>query len=163
METLEMVLYSAITILIPLLYSLLSKGLRILARYADAKVDNEYLSGVMTRTIAAVDTAVGAVQQTFVDDLRKGLEDGKLTKEERQEALQRAKAKAKAYLGEQGLDELKTVFGIPEDRISDFLTDTIESRIQGLKNSKKGDVLFALEPVKSADGASETGKNPLAH
>lgn len=61
----------------------------------------------LDKALACVETGVRETYETYVRELKKAREDGKLTPEERQAAVAQAIETAKVYAREQGIDLLK--------------------------------------------------------
>ena len=108
--------------------ALLSYG----AKYLAAKSKNALLDRAIFGLEHAVVTAVKEVHQVYVDGLKKGREDGKLTDEEKEAALEAAIAKAKKLLGMDGLALLWKAFG---DSTEEVLASKIEATVKDLKDS----------------------------
>lgn len=88
---------------------------------------------VMTQVANAVDRAVAAVNQTFVDEVRTATADGKLTREDAAAAAVRALDVAKEQLGADLFAALVRLAG-SHDRAEQMLSQMIEATV---RNSKK--------------------------
>lgn len=99
-----------------------------LPTWISAKVKNESVAGVLARLSALAFTVVTEVQQTFVSTLKDP------TPEQLKEALDRALASLKTYLGPKGIKELMTVLGLENEAAADKLITTyIEASVHSLK------------------------------
>jgi hypothetical protein len=112
----------------------------LLARLLAGYVKNQRIVGVLNRLGGLVHDVVAEVTQTFVEELKRGRADGKLTIVERKEAKRRALMALKQYLGSRGIAELLRVIGLPEPALDAWLSTRIESElvraklVQGLRN-----------------------------
>ncbi len=97
---------------------------------------NEAIQGILGRLKESLSTAVQAVMQEYVEGLKKGMQDGVLTPEEKKEAKERALNKAKSYIGATGLEEIKSILGISD--LDMFLSDKIEATVHDIKATKNG-------------------------
>ena len=73
-----------------------------------------------------ITTAVFATKQTYVDDLKAKAADGKLTAEERKEAMARALTCARKLMAADGI-------AFTEQHMSDVLTEFVEEAVARLK------------------------------
>jgi len=117
-------LIPALGVLASALVGLAMWGLRLLAK----KVENDWIRGVMERSTESVNRAFLEVEQTFVAHAKDKNGDGKLSKEEAGEALDLAVGKAKAYIGQKGLNELGKILG-GSDIIDSFLGSGVEANV----------------------------------
>ena len=85
------------------------------------------------RAIHAVETAVGHITQSVVDDAKRNSADGRLDASDAAAALYAGKDMAMSYLGPKGVAEIKAVLGAGEDGLQDYIVGLIEARIQELK------------------------------
>ena len=108
----------------------------LLKKIAD-KVKGDYINGVLSRAIKAVEEAVLSVKQSYVDQMKADTQDGKWTKVEKARAKARAIEEAKSYLGAKGLAELVKILGL--DSLDGFLGGLVESAVGkvSLSESKK--------------------------
>lgn len=119
----ELVIQYGITALVAIL-GFLSM---LLTRYVWELIKRNWLREMLQRLWEEVKTAVLAVGQTYVDGLKEGNEDGKLTPEEKSIALSRAVEEIKSNFGMKGLRSLARVLGI--DSIDDWLGAKVEAVI----------------------------------
>lgn len=103
-EVLELILR---TILLPLILY----GATLLRNYIKARIQSAEIQGTLDLAISAVEAAVGAVGQTFVDELKAA---GEFTPAKAQEAFDLAKEKALDILGDAGIEMLIKVTGDAE-------------------------------------------------
>lgn len=102
----------------------------MLHKLIDAKVGNKKVARVLHLAWDAIWTAVKNTGQTFVEDIKAGRSDGKLTDGEKQQALHKARDMAKRQLGEQGVNLVKEVLGIESDGdLDDWLDAKIEAAV----------------------------------
>lgn len=94
-------------------------------------LDKGYTRETLGRAWDAIRTATAEVAQTYVDGIRKGSSDGKLTGREKTEAKNRALKNAKSYLGAKGLKKLGKVLGL--DDVDEWLGGQIESAVRDQK------------------------------
>jgi hypothetical protein len=85
---------------------------------------NQYVRGVVERAFAEVKDAVLLVEQTYLSALRKANEDGKITEEEKKQALALAVAEAKKLIGMAGLKRLARVLGLGD--VDAWLSSKVE-------------------------------------
>lgn len=118
----EDILMSVVDVLLPavlaLLGALLAFGAAYLKQRTEAIKDErlrDVARGAIDRAQLEVYTAVEYVAQTYVSDLKAAREDGKLTEQEKAEALAKAKAAFKMRLGEAGLRQLAEIVGDLEE------------------------------------------------
>lgn len=120
----------------PLLIAALTWGAAKLAQFIKAKVENEYLAGVLVRLEDAVLTVVKSLQQTTVDAIKLANADGQLTDEEKEAIKQAAVAALKSYIGAKGLALVGKVLGLGDGALDQFLGDKIEAAVHDLKADK---------------------------
>jgi len=99
-------------ILSPLLLAALTWAAAKLAQLIRAKVQNEYLKGVLVRIDDAVFTAVKDLQQTVVEQIKAASADGKITDDEKKQIKDKALAAVKSHLGTKGLAEAAGILGL---------------------------------------------------
>jgi len=131
----EDILMSVIDVLLPAVLGLVGAALYFgtvyLKQRAEAIKDEQLrqiAQDAIDRAKDEVYEAVVYVAQTYVDDLKAGHADGKLTPEEKAEALARAKAAFKARMGEAGLRQLAELVGDLEE----WIRTQIESAVYSL-------------------------------
>lgn len=86
MKWTEIIISLITLVLAPCVIILVNAGVKYLA----SKTDNEKLDHMLTDIGSAVATAVDAVTQTFVTDLKDATKDGVWSKDEQEQALQKA-------------------------------------------------------------------------
>lgn len=87
MEWTEIIISLITLVLAPCMIILVNAGVKYLA----AKTDNEKLEHMLTDIGSAVATAVDAVTQTFVTDLKDATKDGVWSKDEQVQAMDKAR------------------------------------------------------------------------
>ena len=95
---------AALTALIGLLTK---KGLDFLdarTRFMDAENQVQRKEAIKKQVAETAELAAASTMQTYVDELKKGRADGKLTKEEGREALRRARETATGMLKSEGIE-----------------------------------------------------------
>ena len=132
----ERFVVSLIEILIPLIGLLITALIGFGIAYLQAKVQEikhkatrESLQAALAEAEYQAANAVKAVQQTLVDNFREAAEDGKLTDEEKQLALETAKEAFLNSISVGALDTLKAAVGPVED----WLTELLEAKVLELK------------------------------
>jgi len=112
--------------------ALFGYGLKLLRHFIEEFVDkikDEKMKSALMRVTDAAEVAVLSTTQTYVDELRKGREDGVLTAEERAAAFDKAMEKAKASLGKEGAKQLTEHLKISEEELKIFLESKIEAAV----------------------------------
>lgn len=132
----ERFVVSLIEILIPLIGLLITALIGFGIAYLQAKVQEikhkaarESLQAALAEAEYQAANAVKTVQQTLVDNFREAAEDGKLTDEEKQLALETAKEAFLNSISVGALDTLKAAVGPVED----WLTELLEAKVLELK------------------------------
>jgi hypothetical protein len=127
---------SLIEILIPLIGLLITALIGLGITYLQAKVQEikhkaarDSLQAALAEAEYQAANAVKAVQQTLVDNFREAAEDGKLTDEEKQLALQAAKEAFLNSISVGALDTLKAAVGPVEN----WLAELLEAKVLELK------------------------------
>lgn len=128
---------SLITTAIAAVTAIVSYALTALGTWLNAKKNNAIFARATEGLRVAVVTAVQTVNQVYVDALRVGREDGKLTDEESHDAWQLALNEAKSLLGAKGIQILIKAYGIKLGFVDDFLTKHIESVVREVKQSDR--------------------------
>ena len=143
----EDVLLSIVDVLLPavlaLLGALLAYGVAYVRTRTEAIKDERLrkaANDVIDRAHQEVYASVQYVAQTYVDDLKAAKEDGKLTNEEKAEALSRAKQAFKTRMGQHALEQLAAVVG----DIEEWIRTQIEASIHD-----SGSALIAKNSVGS--------------
>jgi len=127
---------------VPALITIVTAAVSVAVAYATAalkrladKQKAEWAATIMSDVALAAETAVAAVNQTFADDIRAAVaNDGKLTRAEGQEALDRAFKIVVGQLGEAGWKALVKLMG-SSGAATSALLDAIEAAVG---SSKKG-------------------------
>lgn len=102
--------------------------------WLDTKIDGEkhgYAEKVAIRATDAVYTAVSEVGQTYVDAIKAGKADGKLTDEEKSEAKKRAEKRARELIGPKGIKVLADVLGA--GGVGTFIASKVEAAVADSK------------------------------
>ncbi|MFA6168485.1 MAG: hypothetical protein WC700_17810 [Gemmatimonadaceae bacterium] len=89
------------------------------------------LEGIVQRALREVGDAVREVYQVYVQALKDGRSDGKLTEAEKVQAKQMAIGIAKANIGQKGLARLLRILGI--DALDGWLGSKVETAIADAK------------------------------
>lgn len=125
-----------IDVLLPALLALVAAGLAYGAAYLRARAEaiqhgrtQMMTMGILDRAHREVYDAVRATAQTYVDDLKRQREDGKLTKEEAQQARERAWQYFKTHMGAAALVELEAIVG----DVVEWFTSEVEAAIGHIK------------------------------
>lgn len=122
-------------ILSPLLLAALTWAAAKLAQLIRAKVQNEYLKGVLVRLDDAVFTAVKDLQQTVVEQIKVASADGKITDDEKKQIKDRALAAVKSHLGAKGLAEAAGILGLGGAALEGLLSSKVEAAVHDLRRS----------------------------
>jgi hypothetical protein len=120
----------------PLLLAALTWAAAKLAQFIQAKVQSEYLRGVLVRLDDAVLSAVREVQQVTVDAIKSASPDGKLTPEQQAKVKQAAIDTIKSHLGMKGIGELAKVLGLEDGTIDKLLSTRVEAAVHDLKQAR---------------------------
>jgi hypothetical protein len=126
----------ALEILSPILLAALAWLASKAAALITAKVQNEYLRGVLVRVDDAVYAAVRELQQVTVEAIKAASADGTLTPEEREKVKQAALDSVKSHLGMKGLVELARVLGLSDGAVEKLLSTRIEAAVFDMKASR---------------------------
>jgi hypothetical protein len=122
-------------ILSPVLLAALTWAAAKLAQLIRAKVKSEYLRQVLVRLDEAVITAVKAIQQSVVEEIKAASADGKITDEEKRRIKERALASAKSHLGTKGLSEVGTILGLDTGALDGFLSSKVEAAVHDIRRA----------------------------
>ncbi len=132
----ERFVVNLIEILIPLIGLLITALIGLGIAYLQAKVQEikhkaarDSVQAALAEAEYQAANAVKAVQQTLVDNFREAAEDGKLTDEEKQLALQAAKEAFLNSISVGALDTLKAAVGPVEN----WLAELLEAKVLELK------------------------------
>ena len=109
----------------------------LLRAWVKENVKSKLVQRLVNTTAFITDRAVQQINQTFVDALKKASTDGKLTPEERADALGQAKAKAKSLLSFATLKQIGQEFGDLET----FIETHVEAAVSD--NKARVEVLTA--------------------
>lgn len=123
---------------------LVTTVLGLLGKYVwdkDKEAKESYWLQVARRATEEALHAGLEIQQTYVKEIKRGREDGKLTTDERSHAINSALDIAKANLGPDGFAKLVKIFKGSTEAADDFLLNRIESQLPVVKavseNAKK--------------------------
>jgi len=125
----------ALEVLSPVLLTALAWLAAKGAQLISAKVQNEYLRGVLVRLDDAVFVAIREVEQVTVEAIKSASADGTLTSEEREKVKQAALDSVKSHLGMKGLAELARVLGLSDGTVDKLLSTRIEAAVYDLRGS----------------------------
>ncbi len=114
----------------PALMWLLAGLTGLLTKFVWDLIKNAKLRGLLSRAYAEIRDAVLEVNQTYVDALKKGREDGTLTDIEKAEAKDLAMDSFKSNFGRKGLKALGRVIGVSLDS---WLSSKTEAAVAELK------------------------------
>jgi len=121
----------AVELLSPVLLALLSYLAVRATQWFKAKTDNALVGFMLDRVSVAVLESVKEVNATIVAAIREASSDGVITDEEAADIKQDAIDAVKAYLGEKGLKQAKTVLG--SDALDAMITTKIEAYVHDMK------------------------------
>lgn len=122
-------------ILSPVLLAALTWAAAKLAQLIRAKVQNEYLKGVLVRLDDAVFTAVKDLQQSVVEQIKAASADGKITDEEKRQIKEKAMAAVKSHLGTRGLAEAAKILGLEGGALEGLLSSKVEAAVHDLRRA----------------------------
>ncbi len=122
-------------ILSPVLLAALTWAAAKLAQLIRAKVQNEYLKGVLVRLDDAVFTAVKDMQQTVVEQIKAASADGKITDDEKKQIKEKALAAVKSHLGTKGLAEAAAILGLGGSAFEGLLSSKVEAAVHDLRRT----------------------------
>lgn len=130
----------------PLLLALLGWTAARLGQFIAARVNNEYLRGVLLRLDDAVFAAVRELQQTVVDDLKSASADGRLSQADKARLKQDALLTIRSHLGDRGLAELARVLGLDTGEINKLISTKVEAAVHDLKVARAAAGAASLIP-----------------
>jgi hypothetical protein len=111
-----------------LVAALIGVGIAYLRRQAE-QIGNQVARDALQAALAEADRvareAITSTAQTFVDDLKAGREDGKLTEEEARQAMERAKDYFLARTSRDSMLVLESALGPVEDWMEGYLESQI--------------------------------------
>lgn len=142
----------------PVLLAALTWAAAKLAQLIRAKVQNEYLKGVLVRLDDAVFTAVKDLQQSVVEEIKAASADGKITDDEKRQIKERALASVKSHLGTKGLAEIAKVFGLEGGALETLLSSKVEAAVHDLRRTAP----LAAAPASHGGAASPLAAAPAA-
>ena len=145
-------------ILSPVLLAALTWAAAKLAQLIRAKVQNEYLKGVLVRLDDAVFTAVKDLQQSVVEQIKAASADGKITDEEKKEIKEKAMAAVKSHIGTKGLAEAAKVLGLEGGALEGLLSSKVEAAVHDLRRAAPA----AVNGVTHGGAASPLAPAPAA-
>jgi len=109
-----------------------------LSHWLRAKISNELVGGMLARLNDSVFTAVKAIEQTVVREIKAAKEPNspggpKITTEEADRVKKAAIDALKSYWGVKGLAELGEVLGLTGDGLNNLLESKVEAAVHDLK------------------------------
>ena len=140
-------------ILSPVLLAALTWAAAKLAQLIRAKVQNEYLKGVLVRVDDAVFTAVKNLQQTVVEQIKAASADGKITDDEKKQIKEKALAAVRSHLGTKGLTEAAAILGLGGSALEGLLSSKVEAAVHDLRRTA---------PIAMSGAAHGGAASPLA-
>lgn len=121
------ILQAVLIAVIPIIAGFLVNFLKKKANEAAVRSGNETASFFIKEIADAISTVVTYVSQTYVDTLKKS---GTFTRENQNEALQRAIEKAMEILSQEAKDFIRSMYG----NLTNYLTAKIEAEVRQQKN-----------------------------
>src|SRR5690606_2717156 len=125
-----------IEVLLPAVLALIAAGLAYGTAYLRARAEairheqaQKMVLGLLERAHREVYDAVRATSQTYVDELKKAREDGKITEEEARRAREIAWQHFKAQMGTVALAELEQIVG----DLTEWFASELEAAVGALK------------------------------
>lgn len=109
----------------------------LLTRYVFKKTKNESVSNLLARATAEIGDVAKEVAQVYVDALKKGTADGKLTDQEKRMAKNIALQKIKDNLGPTLIPRLIAVLG-DANKMESWIETKLEASIRELKSPSSG-------------------------
>ncbi len=94
-----------------------------------SKIKNDFARGVIERATTEVFDVVKAVFQSYVDGIKRGNADGKLTDEEKDQARKLAWEQFASNLGPKGLERLGRVLGLNLEGVAKWFASKTETAI----------------------------------
>jgi hypothetical protein len=122
-----------LSILSPLLLGLAALLVARIELWIRTHVKQTELQSLLLRATEAASVAANETAQTLVDNLKLASADGTLTADEASRALISAKARARMYLGPDGLALARRVLGNDESAIDAWLTGLIEREVRRVR------------------------------
>jgi uncharacterized protein YidB (DUF937 family) len=127
----------AFRVLSPVLLAAVTWVAAKLAQFINARVQNEYLRGVLVRLDDAVLSVVREVNQVTVDAIKSASIDGRLPAGTRESIKAAAINAVKSHLGAKGLSELARVLGLDNGAVDRLLSTRIEAAVHDIKAQQK--------------------------
>ena len=137
------ILVPAVATLIVALLALAAAYLRKLTAQIESDVARRALDSAIAEAHIVAATAVRETQQVLVDEWRRGREDGTLTAEEREQALQAARDAFLRVISQRSLDVLTAALG----PIEDWLDDLLEAQVAQLKAEQRSTVQSKVQAM----------------
>ena len=106
----------------------------IIGNFLEKKTQSQYVGDTIKRLDETAMRVVKSVYQSYVSGL-KNERKGRLTADEKNNAMNLALAKLKSYLGPKGLEEVKKIFNLKDGAIDRLLGDTIEASVFNAKKA----------------------------
>lgn len=125
-------------ILAPFLTALLAWVSMKVAAWIRAKTQNEYVAGTLLRLNDSAFTAVKAIEQTLVRELKAAKTPAsaggvRLTAEEAEQVKQAALAEVRSYWGPKGVRELATILGLNDEALQRVLSSKLEAAVHDVR------------------------------
>ena len=117
------------------LLAALAVGAGFLTKWIATKIKNERVAAIIGRVDDVVMKVVRSVFQSYVKEIKRGNEDGKLTKQEKMIARDSAISEAKSYLGLKGLNELRWLLAGTVGSVDDYIGTVVEAAVVHSKNT----------------------------
>jgi hypothetical protein len=121
-----------VKVLSPVLLAVLTAAVAKFAQLIRARVQNEYLQGLLIRLDDAVVTAVKDLQQRTVDRIKAASADGKISDDEKQQIRAAALAAVKSHLGANGRAEVAKILGLQGEGMDGLVSSKIEAAVHDL-------------------------------
>lgn len=125
-EFLSALLQAVLVAAVPVCATFISKGLTALSRYLVAKTESDISKKYLSAAEEAAKKAVTYTSQTYVDALKKS---DSFSKENQEEALNRAVETAKSLLTAEAITFLEDAYG----DVTEFLKTNIEAEVREQK------------------------------
>jgi hypothetical protein len=119
-------------VLSPILLAALTAASAKLAQLIRAKVQNEYLKGLLIRLDDAVLTTVKDLEQSMVEQIKAASADGKITDDEKKQIRDAALTAVKSNLGTKGRAEVAKILGLQGGGMDGLLSSKIEAAVHDL-------------------------------
>lgn len=107
----------------------------LLAKFVWHRIGNEKVRGILERAWLEVKAAVKEVGQTYVEEVRRAMADGKLTEREKRIAKEEAVKIAKSNIGPKGLKALARALGL--ESVEAWLSNKVEAAVSDEKKAAK--------------------------